>query len=85
MMSQGNLFITDYLNFRIRRVDAQTQIITTVAGNGTGGYNGDNIPAISAGADLLRNHGDRGSVEQSLHRGRFRQQPIHRVDGKTQG
>ena len=46
--SQGNLFITDYLNFRIRRVDAKTQIITTIAGNGTGGYNGDNIPATSA-------------------------------------
>jgi sugar lactone lactonase YvrE len=30
----GNLFFTDYLNARIRRVDARTGIITTFAGNG---------------------------------------------------
>jgi sugar lactone lactonase YvrE len=46
--SAGNLFIADYDNYRIRRVDASTGIITTVAGNGTGGYNGDNIAATSA-------------------------------------
>ena len=32
---QGNLFIADTLNYRIRRVDAATKVITTVAGNGT--------------------------------------------------
>ena len=31
----GNLFIADRFDFRIRRVDATTGIITTVAGNGT--------------------------------------------------
>jgi sugar lactone lactonase YvrE len=30
----GNLYIADYVNNRIRRVDAQTHTITTVAGNG---------------------------------------------------
>ena len=34
----GNLFIADYSNARVRRVDAQTGIITTVAGNGFAGY-----------------------------------------------
>lgn len=30
----GNLYIAEYVNNRIRRVDAQTQVITTLAGNG---------------------------------------------------
>ncbi len=46
--SVGNLFITDANNQRIRRVDAATGIITTVAGNGSFGFNGDGIPATSA-------------------------------------
>jgi sugar lactone lactonase YvrE len=44
----GNLYISDGYNFRIRRVDAATGIITTVAGNGTYGYSGDNGPATQA-------------------------------------
>lgn len=32
--SEGNLFISEFVNNRIRRVDAKTKIITTVAGNG---------------------------------------------------
>jgi sugar lactone lactonase YvrE len=32
--SEGNLFISEYVNNRIRRVDAKTRIITTIAGNG---------------------------------------------------
>jgi sugar lactone lactonase YvrE len=44
----GNLFIADVYNQRVRRVDASTGIITTVAGNGTPGYSGDGGPATSA-------------------------------------
>jgi sugar lactone lactonase YvrE len=44
----GNLYIADTVNYRIRKVDANG-IITTVAGNGTHQYSGDNGPAISAG------------------------------------
>jgi sugar lactone lactonase YvrE len=32
--SKGNIFISEFENNRIRRVDAKTGIITTVAGNG---------------------------------------------------
>ncbi len=46
----GNLYITDKLNQRIRMV-TPGGIITTVAGNGTLGYNGDNIAATSAELD----------------------------------
>jgi adhesin/invasin len=44
----GNLFVADYSNSRVRRVDAATGVITTVAGMGVGGYNGDNIAATTA-------------------------------------
>jgi RHS repeat-associated protein len=44
----GNLYVSDKWNYRIRRVDS-SGIITTVAGNGTGGYMGDGGPAIAAG------------------------------------
>jgi sugar lactone lactonase YvrE len=45
--SAGNLFIADSGNYRIRRVSS-SGIITTVAGNGTYGYSGDEGPATSA-------------------------------------
>ncbi len=45
--SAGNLYIADIDNQRVRKVDTSGNI-TTVAGTGTAGYNGDNIPATSA-------------------------------------
>ncbi len=46
--SAGNIYLVDPVNNRIRMIDASSGVITTVAGNGAGGYNGDGIPAISA-------------------------------------
>lgn len=45
--SLGNLFIGDAGNNRIRKIDT-AGIITTVAGTGTAGYNGDLILAVTA-------------------------------------
>ena len=58
--SGGNLYIADTGNQRIRRVDAVTGMITTVAGNGDlspdgngmGTFSGDNGLAINAGLSL---------------------------------
>ncbi|MBD2700854.1 hypothetical protein IC229_09405 [Spirosoma sp. BT702] len=44
----GNLYIADQGNYRIRKVDAATGIITTVAGTGTAGFGGDGGAATSA-------------------------------------
>jgi DNA-binding beta-propeller fold protein YncE len=54
--AKGNLYIADSANNVIRRVDAKTGIITTVAGDvaadkasdGLGGFSGDGGPATSA-------------------------------------
>jgi NHL repeat len=46
--THGNLFIADYYNSRVRKVDATTGMITTVAGNGHPGYSGDGGKATDA-------------------------------------
>ena len=46
--SNGNMYIADYQNNRVRRVDASTNTITTVAGTGIAGFSGDGGPAASA-------------------------------------
>jgi DNA-binding beta-propeller fold protein YncE len=44
----GNLYFSDTFNNRIRRVDARSGVITTIAGNGEEGFAGDGGPAIEA-------------------------------------
>ncbi len=43
----GNIYFADEKNNCIRKITVATGIITTIAGNGTKGYNGDNV-AISS-------------------------------------
>ncbi|MBX7221598.1 MAG: SMP-30/gluconolactonase/LRE family protein [Blastocatellia bacterium] len=58
-----NLYITDQRNNRIRRVDAATGIISTVAGNGKLGFDGDNGPAKNASLGLgMGEGGGSGSI-----------------------
>jgi trimeric autotransporter adhesin len=45
--SAGNLYLADYGNHRIRKVNSGG-IINTIAGNGTQGYSGDGGPALAA-------------------------------------
>ncbi len=51
--AQGNLFSADTFHYRVRRVDAQTGLVTTFAGNDTKLLGGDGGPATSAGLDGL--------------------------------
>ena len=48
----GNLWISDTGNHRIRKVAAGTGIISTVAGNGSKGFSGDNGPATNAALNV---------------------------------
>src|SRR3990170_4317252 len=47
----GNVFIADTANHRIRRVDAVTGFISTIAGTGINGFSGDGAAATSAQLD----------------------------------
>ena len=44
----GNLFFVDMRDNCVRRIDAKTHVITTVAGTGKPGFSGDGGPATSA-------------------------------------
>jgi len=46
--SSGNLYISEFNGHRVRKVNIVTGIITTVAGTGIVGFNGDNIQATTA-------------------------------------
>jgi trimeric autotransporter adhesin len=45
---QNNIYVAEYGNGTIRRIDGATGIITTVAGTGTTGFSGDGGPATDA-------------------------------------
>lgn len=47
----GNLYIADTQNHRIRKINATTGTITTIAGDGTQGFTGDTGPATTASID----------------------------------
>ena len=79
----GNIFVGDRANHRIRKVDAATGLISTVAGTGVAGFNGDGIPATSAqlntvfgGAVFVDGAGNLFIGESGNHR-------IRKVDAAT--
>ena len=45
---RGNLFFVERINHTVRRVDAKTKIITTIAGTGKAGFSGDGEVATNA-------------------------------------
>ena len=52
--TEGHLYIVERDNHAVRRVDARTGVITTVAGTGVAGFSGDGGPATAA--QLSRPH-----------------------------
>ena len=46
--NEGNIYIADTFNNRIRKISVQSGKITTIAGNGRRGFNGDGILATEA-------------------------------------
>jgi uncharacterized protein (TIGR03437 family) len=46
--ANGNLYIADYLDNRVRKVVLATGVITTIAGTGIGGFSGDGGAAVNA-------------------------------------
>lgn len=79
--SLGNLFFSDGLNSRIRRIDASTGVITTIAGTGVAGYSGDGGPATLAKLQAISSlafdpFGNLYLTESFSHR-------IRKIDHKT--
>lgn len=77
--SQGNIFIADFNNNRIRRVDALTGIITTYAGSGASGTGGDGGQALLA--PLLSPHSVALDAQDNLYIGTALN--VRRVDAST--
>jgi len=61
--SEGNLYIADTFSNIIRRIDAQSGEITTVAGTGVPGFEGDGGPATDAELNMPRAVALNGSGE----------------------
>ena len=55
MDSEGNQYIADKYNHRIRKIDALTKVVSTIAGTGESGYSGDGGLATSAQLDKPTN------------------------------
>ena len=77
----GNIYIADLKNDRVRRVDASTGIITTVAGNGEHGYSGDGGPATEA--MLASPIAVTAGPDRDLYIADHRNSRIRRVDAAT--
>ena len=52
-LPNGDLLIGDSWNHCIRKVDAKTGVVTTIAGNGKKGFSGDGGPATEATFDFV--------------------------------
>jgi sugar lactone lactonase YvrE len=79
--SAGSLYLTDTMNHRIRRVDAHSGVITTVAGNGTKGFSGDGAQA--ARAQLAEPYGLAIDAKGNLFFADRLNRRVRRVDGGT--
>ncbi len=79
--TDGNLYLSDTFNHCIRRVDARTNIITTVAGDGKKGFSGDGGPA--AKAQLNEPYGIVVDKQGNLYFADRLNRRVRRVDGKT--
>ncbi|QDU22745.1 NHL domain-containing protein [Urbifossiella limnaea] len=77
----GHLYFSDTFNHRIRKVDAKTGVITTVAGCGKKSYHGDGGPATAAG--LNEPYGVELDADSNLYIVDRLNFVVRRVDGKT--
>ena len=79
--ANGDIIIADTFNNRVRKVTAATGVITTVAGNGTAGYNGDNI--LGTAAEVNQPKGVAVDVNGDIYIGDTQNHRVRRVSATT--
>ena len=77
----GNVYISDRGNYRIRKVDAATGIITTFAGTGVIGYSGDN--GLATQAEIAGPWGLSIDAAGDLYIADLDNSNVRKVDGAT--
>lgn len=78
---QGNMYFVEMLNHTVRKVDAKTGIITTVAGTGKKGYSGDKGPATQA--ELNVPHSIAFDGQENLYICDIGNHRVRKVDART--
>ena len=79
--SAGNLFFCEAKNHVVRRMDAGTGVVTTVAGTGEQGYSGDGGPAVEA--TLYEPYSLEVNADGSIYIVDRLNTVVRRVDGST--
>src|SRR4051812_6408178 len=77
----GNLYVVERLNHAVRKIDAKTGVITTVAGTGKPGFSGDGGPANKA--ELREPHSIQFGPDGSLYIADVLNHRVRRVDMTT--
>ncbi len=75
---EGNIYIADTYNHRVRKVDFKSGIITTIAGNGKDGFSGDGGPATEA--SLSEPSGILLDQESNIYVSDLRNNRIRKID-----
>ena len=79
--SRGDLYVCDNSNHRIRKIDMESSIVTTVFGNGQAASNGDGGPAVEA--SVFMPDAIYVDAADNLYVGEKYGFRIRRVDGRT--
>jgi streptogramin lyase len=79
--ADGNMYFVEMINNIVRKVDAKTQTISTVAGSGKKGFSGDGGPAIEA--TMNRPHSIALDFDDNLYICDIGNHRIRKVDLKT--